>query len=137
MRIVCDTNVVVSAIVFHRGRLGALREIWTRGRAVPLVDKPCMEELLRVLAYPKFRLSASEIEILLGGYLPYAETVAPGIGKTARLPRCRDPDDQKFLALALRGKAEALVTGDDALLVLNGEVPFDIIAPADFYARLR
>lgn len=137
MRIVCDTNVVVSAILFERGRLSALRELWVRGRVTPLVDKPCMEELLRVLTYPKFRLSATEIERLLSSYLPYAETVSTGIRKTPRLPHCRDTDDQKFLVSASIGRAEALVTGDKALLALNGQAPFDIISSADLHQRLR
>ncbi|MFP5348399.1 MAG: putative toxin-antitoxin system toxin component, PIN family [Gammaproteobacteria bacterium] len=137
MRVVCDTNVVVSAILFQRGKLSTLRDAWTRGRITPLVNKPCMEELLRVLTYPKFRLSAREIESLLSSYLPYTETIATDAVKTIRLARCRDADDQKFLVLAYRGKAQALVTGDKALLALKHEVSFDILPPADLLQRMR
>jgi len=136
MRVVCDTNVVVSAILFQRGKLSALRDTWMRGRITPLVDKPCMEELLRVLTYPKFRLSAKEIESLLSSYLPYAETVATDAVKAVRLPRCRDVDDQKFLVLAYHGKAQALVTGDKALLALKDDVSFDVLLPAELLQRL-
>lgn len=136
MRIVCDTDVVVSAILFEGDRLQALRELWVHGRVTPLVGGPCMEELLRVLTYPKFDLSAAEIESLLSHYLPYAETVSPARARTPRLPRCRDKDDQKFLTLAARGRAQALVTGDKTLLELNSRAPFAVITPAELYRRL-
>ena len=75
MRIVLDTSVVVSAIVFKKGRLTWLRDAWQNGTVTPLIDKEYADELLRVLAYPKFQLSQDEIEILLSSYLPYAEPV--------------------------------------------------------------
>ncbi len=135
MRIVVDTNVVVSALVFERGRLGWLREAWTRGTVSPLIDTPCARELLRVLAYPKFRLSADEIQALLGGYLPYAITVDTDNYSGGRLPRCRDGHDQKFLMLAQAGHAEVLVTGDRALLELSGRTRFAIETPAQLRMR--
>lgn len=138
MRVVLDTNVVASAILFPRGHLTWLRESWSNGRFVPLIDKPCAEELLRVLAYPKFRLTPDDIQVLLGAYLPFAETVntAASTKTAAELPPCSDPHDQKFLVLAEAGKAEALVTGDRALLALAGQTRFAIETPARFRRRL-
>ena len=135
MRVVLDTNVAVSAILFEGGRLTWIREAWTSGRIRPLVDRPCLAELLRVLAYPKFDLNEAEIRVLLGSYLPHVETVE--VSERARgLPRCRDIDDRKFLELAARGRAEVLVTGDVALLDLAGRVVFAIERPATFRERL-
>ncbi len=135
MRIVLDTNVVLSALLFQQGRLTWLRELWTGGTITPLIDKPCAEELLRVVAYPKFQLGADEIEALLGTYLPDTETVETARGKAGHFPRCRDPHDQKFLVLAQVGQADALITGDQALLTLSGKTRFMIQKPSDLHAQ--
>lgn len=113
-RVVLDSNCVISALIFSHGRLVWLREAWMQGRFIPLVSKETARELIRVLAYPKFRLSESEQETLLGDYLPYAETVVVDVN-TVGLPELRDPHDLKFLALAVAARADALVTGDSDL----------------------
>lgn len=128
LRVVFDTNVVVSALLFSRGRLAWLRDVWRDARAVPLVSRPTAAELLRVLGYPKFGLTAAEQESLLMDYLPFAEVVAPPARKPL-LPPCRDPHDQPFLELVVAAGANALISGDADLLSLTscGVVP--IIAP--------
>ena len=85
-------------------------------------------ELLRVLSYPKFRLSDAEREDLLADYLPWCETVI--VSDPQNVPLCRDPFDRPFLELALTGKAEALVTGDEDLPALAREFPVPILTPA-------
>ena len=137
MRVVLDTNVAVSALLFEQRRLAWLRHFWQSQRIIPLLDKACTAELLRVLAYPKFSLSAHEIETLLATYLPYAEVVKHLGWPAQSLPRCGDPDDQMFLLLADRGDAEVLVTGDGALLELVGSVQFAIETPKEFRRRFE
>lgn len=137
MRVVLDTNVVVSAILFTKGRLTWLREGWSSGRFLPLIDTPCAQELLRVLAYPKFRLTQGDIQTLLGTYLPFAEAVNTASARTSRLPHCRDPHDQKFLILAQQGKADVLVTGDQALLALAKQTQFAVETPSMFRQRFE
>jgi putative PIN family toxin of toxin-antitoxin system len=134
---VLDTNVVVSAILFTKGHLTWLREGWSSGRFLPLIDTPCAEELLRVLAYPKFRLTQDDIQTLLGTYLPFTEAVSTAGVKISGIPRCRDPHDQKFLILAHAGKADVLVTGDQALLALARQTPFAIETPSMFRRRFK
>jgi putative PIN family toxin of toxin-antitoxin system len=115
-RVVIDTNVLVSALLFG-GQPGKLRDWWVGGRLVPLVSKETFAEFGKVLAYPKFRLSPAEIAMIVEEeLLPYAEVVdvaedAAGV--------CRDSHDDKFLALAAAGKASYLVTGDRDLLALQ------------------
>ena len=75
VRAVLDTNVVLSALVFRGGSAGRLRLAWQRGLVLPLASTATVQELIRVLAYPKFRLSQAEQDELLADYLPYAETV--------------------------------------------------------------
>jgi len=130
IRVVLDTNVVLSALVFEEGRLAWLRRAWMTGACVPLVSRATVEELLRALAYPKFGLSREDREELLGDYLPFSESVT-GTGMVEDLPECTDPDDQKFLELASVGRARFLVTGDKALLSLRERCPFRIVRPVE------
>jgi len=125
MRVVLDTNVLVSALLF-RGRLSWLREAWHRQQIRPLLCRPTARELLRVLAYPKFRLTKLEINALLADLLPATETVDLGRHRGRGLPPCRDPDDQIFLILTQVAKGDALVTGDNDLLTLAPQAPFPI-----------
>jgi putative PIN family toxin of toxin-antitoxin system len=137
LRVVLDTNVVVSALVFRGGALARLRPAWQRGEFVPLASRETLDELVRVLAYPKFALTKDEVAELLAVFLPQVEVIARArIRRPHGLPDCRDPDDRKFLELAAAGGAEILVTGDAALLELAGSVSFAIERPAEFLARL-
>jgi putative PIN family toxin of toxin-antitoxin system len=137
VRVVIDTGVVVSALVFRAGRVTWLRDRWTAGALLPRVSRATVEELIRVLAYPKFRLSRHEIDVVLSAYVPHTEgVVAESSEGEEDLPPCDDPDDVEFLRLALHGRAEALITGDDDLLRLGKRSPFPILTPAQFKDRL-
>ena len=57
-RVVLDTNVVLSALVFRKGTTARLRAAWQGGHCLPLVSAATAQELMRVLSYPKFRLDA-------------------------------------------------------------------------------
>ena len=120
VRVVLDTNVVLSALVFRGGAAGLVRQAWQRGQVLPLASTATVQELVRVLAYPKFRLSKAEQDELLADYLPYAETVRiPQPPPT--VPDCRDALDLPFMHLAVAGKAQVLVSGDRDLLAIAAE----------------
>ena len=132
-RVLFDTNTVVSALVFTTGRLAWLRLHWRQGGCVPLVSRASAKELLRVLAYPKLRLSAELSLELQSDYFPHCENVNP----LERCPVfCRDPKDQRFLDLAHCGRADLLVTGDDDLLALAGQTAFVIETPEAYRLRM-
>ena len=134
-RPVLDTNVLVSALLFHSGTLAWLRGAWRSGRIRPLTGRETTAELIRVLGYPKFSLSDEDRQDLLDDYLPFCETVAvPDLALS--VPECRDPCDRKFLELALTGRADALVTGDGDLLALAEEFSVPILSAAAFGRRL-
>ena len=120
VRVVLDTNVVLSALVFRGGAAGQVRHAWQRGLALPLASTATVQELVRVLAYPKFRLSKAEQDELLADYLPYAETVRIP-QPPPPVPDCRDVLDLPFMHLAVVGKAQVLVTGDRDLLAIAAE----------------
>jgi hypothetical protein len=117
-RIVLDTNCIISALIFSREKMSWLRHSWQSGAIIPLVNKETVTELLKVLTYPKFKLTKAEQSLLLADFLPYAETVT-SLEVPLNLPVIRDKADQIFLTLAVVAKADALVTGDNDLLVIK------------------
>ena len=107
-RVVLDTNCLISALLFSNGEVSWLRDAWQSERFTPLANRDTVKELIRVLAYPKFKLNKDEQVILLADFLPYAEIVQ--IAEiSSGLPTLRDPDDVMFITLAVTAKAEALV----------------------------
>ena len=131
LRLVLDTNVWLDWLVFKDAGLALLRKAYAAGKVQILIDDACMAEIPRVLAYDLGKHS-------LDG--PRQEKVVEEVeGVTSKstsshslsLPRCSDPDDQKFLELAAGARADALVTKDTALLELKKRVPFRIVTPAD------
>ena len=135
VRPVLDTNVLLSALLFHSGMLSWLRSAWYSGRVSPLVSRDTAAELIRVLAYPKFALDDDERRELLDDFLPFCETVTLPDPPPAA-PECRDPFDRPFLELALAGRADALVTGDADILALSDRFAIPIMSPAEFRRRL-
>lgn len=69
-----DTNVLLSALLFEKGRLSWLRPCWQQGEITPVLAEPTARELLRVLAYPKYRLQPADRERLLEDLLPWCAT---------------------------------------------------------------
>ena len=132
---VLDTNLVLSALIFSKGRFAELRSAWQRGLCVPLASTATATELIRVLACPKFKLSASDQEELLADYLPHCRSVRIP-ARLPKLPQCRDANDQLFLELAAAGKAEFLVTGGKDLLVLASDFSRSIVTAAAFLGGL-
>ena len=134
LRVVLDTNVLISALVFESTSAVWLRNLWQQAGIVPVVSRETVEELVRVLSYRKFALAEADQHDLLGDYLPYAETFA--VPKTpARIPKCRDPNDEMFLRLAYAAKVDAIVTGDDDLLALAGESRIPILSLSKLAGR--
>ncbi len=130
-----DTNVLVSALLFEKGRLSWLRLCWQQGQITPVLAEPTARELLRVLAYPKFRLQPVDRERLLEDLLPWCESWVAAIPSSRH--RVRDPQDQVFLDLALAASTPVLVSGDADLLALQDTVSsLQIINPAAFQSWL-
>ncbi|MGQ0653130.1 MAG: putative toxin-antitoxin system toxin component, PIN family [Betaproteobacteria bacterium] len=136
LRVVHDTNVAVSALLFRAGRLTWLRDAWSTGRVVPLVCPATVAELVRVLAYPKFDLAAADVSGVLAHFLEHAET-RPDPGARVRVPPCRDEDDRLFLRLAYASDADALVTGDADLVELAPKSRVRVVTPAALHALLE
>jgi uncharacterized protein len=125
VKVVLDTNVWLDLLVFDDPGARRLRDLEI------LIDEACAAELERVLAYPlgKWSLTADRRTACMAECLRLARKVAPAA--PGALPRCEDPDDQKFLALASAVAADALVTKDEGLLRLRKRLPFRVVRPAD------
>jgi len=126
---------VLSALVFAHGRVAALREAWKNGTCEPLISTSTADELIRVLAYPKFKLDPVEQNELLADYLPWCRTVVIP-DEPPKTPPCRDRFDIPFLQLTVVGKADFLVTGDADLLSIKAKTPFRIVTPNALLAKL-
>jgi uncharacterized protein len=137
MRLVIDTNVLVSALVFKDSRHLPLREAWQTKRVTPLLSISTYRELKHVLCYPMFKLSDEQINDGIARLGPYIEWISIDPEAILTLPKCTDRDDQKFLNVALCGKADALITYDRALLKLRKRaLPFVISLPESINLRL-
>ncbi|MDP1526783.1 MAG: putative toxin-antitoxin system toxin component, PIN family [Rhodocyclaceae bacterium] len=119
VRVVFDTNVLLSLFVFADSRFAPLRGEVVSGHWVALTSPPCLAEYQRVLGYPLFELSAEQQAAAYAAYLELVQIIDGPPRSEIVLPKCQDKDDQKFLELARDGQAHWLVTADKLLLKLR------------------
>ena len=132
MRVVLDTNVVISSLLFC-GVSSKLVPLWQNGVITPLISRSILEEYLRVLSYPKFKLTDAEIKGLIQEeLLPYAEVIKPR--RRLRIVE-RDPSDDKFVECAVTGKARVVISGDKDLLTIGSYRKILIQSPAQFLKK--
>ncbi|MCX8017935.1 MAG: putative toxin-antitoxin system toxin component, PIN family [Rhodocyclaceae bacterium] len=140
LRVVFDTNVLLSCFVFADSRFSPLWAAVAAGRWQALTSPACLAEYRRVLGYPAFSLSHERQEAAYADYLALALLIDATPPGALPLPKCRDHDDQKFLELARDGGADWLVTADKALLKLGRgrrlDGLFRILTPAEALATL-
>ena len=132
-KVVIDTNVLVSALLFN-GVPGELIECWKQGQIIPLACRDSIDEFIRVLSYPKFQLTEEEVKFLLNQeILPWFEIVTV----KKRTPFVvDDPDDDKFIWCAIADSADCIISGDEHLLNLNHS-PVPILSPAQFLEIIK
>lgn len=128
MKIVLDTNVLVSGI-FWRGVPHRILQGWHSKRFDLLISPDILNEYYRVAEELNSRHGLPEVKSLLDLITLNAYLVQPRKGP---LPACSDPDDRKFLAAAITGKAAHIVTGDKALLRVGAYPGGTILAPRQF-----
>jgi putative PIN family toxin of toxin-antitoxin system len=137
LRVVLDANVYVSAIIRPEGPPGRVVERFLRDSAFAIVLSPAIvEETLRALAYPKVRKyirRTVDPELWFEDIVLLAELVA---GDYATSGASTDPDDDKYLAAALEGRATLVVTGEPDLLALGEYEGIRIVSPRVFLGLL-
>ncbi len=136
-RLVLDTNIWLDWLVFHDQGVSNLKLAVKENRADIFIDAACEAELERVLAYDlaKHTLDAAAQAACLAESRRIARRIDTPASEAERklLPRCVDPDDQKFLELALAARADVLITKDHKLLELTRRTKsFRILNPRKF-----
>ncbi len=134
-RLVLDTQIWLDWLAFDDPSVAALKKAVKQERVEIYMDGACEAELERVLGYPIAK-KVPEKSLQEARFAEARRVARPPArqvtqAERASLPRCRDPDDQKFLELALAAAADALVTKDRALLELARRAPFRIVSPGD------
>ena len=128
-RVVLDTNVLVSALLFG-GSLDILVTGWKRRDFIPVFSKATFAEFASVLTYPRFSLTDPEINTIIEDeVLPYFDVVEI---KEEINGVCRDPKDDIFLSCAIAARADAIVSGDKDLLELANFRGIPIIGVREF-----
>ena len=129
LRWVLDTNVVIDWLMFNDPYMDPLRERVVDGRLVVLTHEPAIVELKRILAYRQLKLDATRQTEIFNRYLSLTTVVALPEGASLKnlmtpgnFPRCRDRDDEHFIALAFHQKADALVSRDNAVFGMKSRV---------------
>ncbi len=131
MRVVLDTNVLISAL-FFAGLPGRILGAWIDERFELLASVEILREYRRVVAKLERRFSSVEAQSLLDLVIRHCHLVEPAL-----VPRsaCDDPDDLKFLGCAAAGRARCIVSGDQALVRASGFQGIEVLTPRTFAQR--
>jgi putative PIN family toxin of toxin-antitoxin system len=136
VRVVLDTNVIISRYLTPHGRVARIVDLWEASAFDLVVSEAILGEYSRVLRYPRHRrvhqLTDLQLLEIDEASREFAEIVIPD-----QVPAVieQDPDDHHFLALSAESNADALVTGDPHLLELGSYRGIPMLRPADFLAR--
>ena len=143
-RLVLDTNIWLDWLVFDDTGIHRIRQLQEAGHVEILIDAPCEAEFAEVITrkFAKKTLDAQVQAAALAQCRRLTTRIDAQLSppERARLPQCKDPDDQKFLELAFAGEADILITKDRALLDIfrrkkkqvGRTVSFKILTPQEF-----
>jgi len=133
MRVVLDTNVLVSGVISPHGPPGRILDALLAGTLTAVYDDRLMNEYREVLLRPAFGFTRKDVEVLLDSIGLTGESVPSNVSAVV-LP---DPDDLPFLEVAISGGADAIVTGNvKHFTPRRGRHPVPIWTPAQLVARL-
>ncbi|MCX6037954.1 MAG: putative toxin-antitoxin system toxin component, PIN family [Chloroflexi bacterium] len=135
MRSVIDTGVLVSALIRRQGTTGEVLRLLRDGQFTAVYSTDILVEIIDVLGRPalraKYHIEPDDIRVVINVIRLRGDLVIT----TRKVTACRDPKDDKFLEAALAGKADAIISGDADLLVLNPFEEIPILRPAEILAR--
>lgn len=133
MRIVCDTNVILSGLLFG-GSCRTIIRLVSEGRLDGFTSSALMTELEGVLLRPKFGLATNQVGAIVDLVRQTFVSVSPREAITAVAD---DPDDDAVLEAATAAAADVVVSGDEHLLRLGEFHGIRIVSPAGLVAELR
>lgn len=131
MKIVLDTNVLVSGIFFSGPPADILRA-WSRGKFRLVLSPEILDEYTRVSTELADKFPDIDIRRILDLVVVRSEVCSPGA-----LPQqvCEDPHDDKFFAAALDRRAKIIISGDKHLLRVSGYQGVSVLTPRQFLAQ--
>jgi uncharacterized protein len=132
VKVILDTNVLLSGFYFG-GVPGQILEAWSAGKIVPVLSPSILSEYLEAAIELESKYGPTHFESFVSLLLVHAEVVDAPASLPAQV--CTDSHDDKFLACALASSAKVIVTGDGALLAVNGWSGIEIIKPRTFVDR--
>ncbi len=131
LRVVLDTNVLVSGLAYPDSVPGRILGVWQNGGLSLVLSRYILDEMVRVLPrLARVKLTTEEIRDLADSFMFLAEIVEPS-GKVEKA--LRDRADAPVLQTLQAAQADYLITGDKDLLVLADRYP--IVTPAEFWSR--
>jgi len=135
MRIVIDTNILLSALMSPASVSAEVLALWRARRFELLTAQEQFDEIARVTRYPKIR--ARLATAVAGRFVNRLRDTAVFVTKLPKVDLCPDPDDNYLLAIAEGGKAHMLITGDHALLALRRHKSTHIVTIREFLVLLK
>lgn len=138
MRVVLDTNTLVSSLLNQAGPSAQAFKAWRDLRDELLTSPELISELMRVTSYPRIRrkypFTDERVNDLVNLLRQYAEVIQPTIDVSGSVPA--DPQDETVIACAAAGSADIIVSGDRHLLDLETYQDIPIVTVVQFLARL-
>jgi len=131
MKVVLDTNVLISGIFFS-GTPSRILVAWADGQFELLVSVEILSEYHRVADRLRSQFPMVELKPVLDLVTRETRIVEP---TPVPMSACDDPDDVKFLACAIAGRADCVVSGDRALLRASGFQRIEVLTPREFMRR--
>jgi len=132
MKVVCDTNVLVSGLLFQGNARTILQQIG-KGLIIGFISLPIVRELEDVLQRPKFHLSAPQVAAIIELVQQTFHLVSPTESVNAV---SADPDDNAIIAAALAAEVDLIVSGDHHLLDLGSFRAIRIVSPAQLLQEI-
>jgi uncharacterized protein len=138
MRVVLDTNVVVSGVIKEEGPPGQiLRRLFQARQFISVTSLEILAEIREVLQRPKVRRYHGWTDEEIDEFVTFLYAESDVTEGTLTVNIARDPQDNKFLACASEGNADYLVSGDDDLLQIEVFERTQIVRPRAFLETLQ
>jgi putative PIN family toxin of toxin-antitoxin system len=133
MKVVLDTNVVISGILFSGGSPGKIIDLWIDNRFKVLLSQALIEECLEVISRPKFKRLGSPVERqdILIKLIELGSTIFVSPKEPIQVIK-EDPDDNRILECAAEGGAQYIISGDNHLLMIKEYRKILIVTPSEF-----
>lgn len=133
MKVVLDTNVVISGLLVPGGPPGKIIDLWTENRITVVLSQALIEEYLDVLLRPKFKRIGTLVERqdILVNLLELDNTVLINPKVSFAVVK-DDPEDNRVLECAVEGMVDYIISGDEHLLALREFQGIPIVMPAEF-----